>query len=96
MSTGIDHNIKRICKQVAIEQNLPDVVVMTIYYNYCKTLKTEIEKLELKDPNKSLTEEEFNRLPTSFNIRYLGKIYTEYKTYINKKSINYGSSRKKN
>lgn len=95
MALVIDPNLKKIIKQVAIKLQLSEVLVTTVYLKYCKILKNEIETLPLKNQEILLTEEEFNKLNTSFNIKNLGKIYTNYNTYKVKNSIIYGQRKHK-
>lgn len=85
MQVTLDDNIKKLCKKVAMELNIPEIVVTTVYYRYIKTLKSKIEELQLKPPFEELSEEEFLKLNTSFNIRFIGKIYTNYKMYKGKR-----------
>ena len=47
MSVVID-NLKKICKKVAADLNIPEIVIITVYYQYIKTLKQEIEKIPIK------------------------------------------------
>jgi len=78
MQVTFDDNIKKLCKKVALELNIPEIVVTTVYYRYIKTLKSKIEKLPLKPPFEEMDEESFNKLTVSFNIRFIGKIYTTH------------------
>lgn len=87
MSVVIDDNLKKICKKVAADLNIPEIVIITVYYQYIKTLKQEIEKIPIKNTEKIMSEEEFMKYHTSFNIRHLGKIFTNYEIYKTKKSI---------
>ena len=81
MQVTFDDNIKKLCKKVALELNIPEIVVTTVYYRYIKTLKSKIEELPLKPPFEEMDEEDFNKLIVSFNIRFIGKIYTTHKMY---------------
>lgn len=67
---------KEITKQVAKDLKLPEVAVLTAYNSFWKFIKDKIEELPLKE---DITEEEFEKLRTSFNVPSLGKIYTTYK-----------------
>lgn len=90
MSVPIDPNLKKIIKNVSLELSLSEVLVTSIYYQYLKTLRTELEKLPLKEKGTLLSEEEFGKLTTSFNIKYIGKIHTNYLIYKTKNTIVYG------
>ena len=85
MQVTFDDNIKKLCKKVALELNIPEIVVTTVYYRYIKTLKSKIEGLPLKPPFEEMDEESFNKLIISFNIRFIGKIYTTHKMYKGKR-----------
>ena len=85
MQVTFDDNIKKLCKKVALELNIPEIVVTTVYYRYIKTLKSKIEGLPLKPPFEEMDEESFNKLTVSFNILFIGKIYTTHKMYKGKR-----------
>lgn len=85
MQVTFDDNIKKLCKKVALELNIPEIVVTTVYYRYIKTLKSKIEELPLKPPFEEMDEESFNKLIVSFNIRFIGKIYTTHTMYKGKR-----------
>lgn len=67
-----------IYKKVAEDFNLNSQEVEKLYKELCKFIKEKIEDLPLKE---TLTEEDFNKLKTSFNIPSLGKLYCDYFTY---------------
>lgn len=72
-----------IYKKVAKDFNLDSEEVEKLYKELWNFIKEKIENLPLKE---TLTEEEFNKLRTSFNIPSLGKLYCDYFTYnLNKK-----------
>lgn len=87
MPVIIDPNLKQIFKKVAVDFDLPEIVITSIYYNYLKTLKSQIEELPLKVEDDILPEEEFKKLTTSFNLKFLGKIHTNYSIYKTKHLI---------
>ena len=66
---------------LSVSKNLgisPDVVEK-VYKAYWLYIKTTIEALPLKE---DLTEEEFSKLRTNFNIGSLGKLFVTYKHYV--------------
>ena len=66
---------------LSVSKNLgisPDVVEK-VYKAYWLYIKTTIEALPLKE---DLTEEEFSKLRTNFNIGNLGKLFVTYKHYV--------------
>lgn len=70
-----------IAVQKTSEQTgIPIMTIRKWYRAYWKLIKDKIEALPLKDD--LLTEEEFNKLNTVFNIPSLGKMYCTYKNYI--------------
>ena len=95
MAIIIDPNLKAIIKNVSTELELPEILITSVYYQYCKTLKAELEALPLKTDGNILSEEEFNKMTTSFNLKYIGKIYTTYPMYKTKNLINYGQYKPK-
>lgn len=62
--------------------NLPVEVVETAYKSYWKFIKKTIQELPLKE---DLSEEEFLKLRTNFNIVSLGKLSCNYDRYKNVK-----------
>ena len=69
-------------KEVAKEINLPIEVVEFAYKSYWKFIKKTIQELPLKE---DLSEEEFSKLKTNFNIVSLGKLSCTYDRYKNVK-----------
>lgn len=67
-----------ILKQVASELNLPLEVVKLAYESQWKFIRESIKALPLKQ---DLSEEEFNKLRTNFNVPSLGKLACTYKRY---------------
>lgn len=47
-------------------------LVLLIYKSYWKFIKDSIHGLELEE----MTEKDFGKTPTNFNITYIGKLYT--------------------
>lgn len=67
--------MKNEIKRLAFQLNLPVDVVEKAYKSYWLFIKETIEKLPLEEP---LEEKDFNKLKTSFNLPYLGKLYCCY------------------
>ena len=65
-------------KQVAEEMNIPVEVVEFAYKSYWKFIRKTIQELPLKQ---DLSEEEFAKLKTNFNIVSLGKLSCNYDRY---------------
>lgn len=74
--------MKNLYKQVAEEMNIPVEVVELAYKSYWKFIRKTIQELPLKD---DLSEEEFAKLKTNFNIVSLGKLSCNYERYKNMK-----------
>nr|DAY45786.1 MAG TPA: DNA-binding protein [Crassvirales sp.] len=64
-----------IIAKVSKEVNLPETVVNNTYRAFWFYIKSHIESLPLKE---NLTEEEFLKLRTNFNLPSLGKLYSTY------------------
>ena len=64
-------NYPDIIGKVSQEMDIPLEVVDTAYKSYWKFIKQTIQSLPLKD---DLSEEEFAKLRTNFNIPSLGKL----------------------
>lgn len=64
-------NYPDIIGKVSQEMNIPLEVVDTAYKSYWKFIKQTIRSLPLKD---DISEEEFAKLRTNFNIPSLGKL----------------------
>lgn len=67
-----------IINKVAEENGIPNEIVSKAYKAFWLFIRKSIQDLPLKD---SLTEEEFNKLRTSFNIPSLGKLSCTYSRY---------------
>ena len=65
-------------KKVAEEMNIPVEVVELAYKTYWKFIRKTIQELPLKQ---DLSEEEFAKLKTNFNIVSLGKLSCNYDRY---------------
>ena len=65
-------------KQVAEEMNIPVEVVKEAYLSYWKFIRKTIQELPLKQ---DLSEEQFAKLKTNFNIVSLGKLSCTYDRY---------------
>lgn len=64
-------NYSDIISKVSQEMNLPTEVVNKAYKSYWKFIKQTIQSLPLKE---DISEEEFIKLRTNFNIPSLGKM----------------------
>ena len=64
-------NYPDIIGKVSQEMGLPPEVVDTAYKSYWKFIKQTIQSLSLKD---DISEEDFTKLRTNFNIPSLGKL----------------------
>lgn len=79
-----------VCKIVAKELNIPEEVVRAAYVSSWEFIKSTIREIPLKT---DMTEEEFSKYKTNFNLPSLGKFYCNYKRY---KSIRNGLNFVKN
>lgn len=70
---------KDIIKTVSNDLNIPKEVCDEVYRSYWGFIKKTIKELPL-DIN--MTEEEFNKLRTNFNIASIGKLYCTYDNII--------------
>ena len=68
-------NYNSLVTQVSKELNLPFRVVDKVYRSYWKSIRDIIQGLPLKD---DMSEEEFQKLRTNFNIPSLGKLSCTY------------------
>ena len=68
-------NYPDIIDKVSQEMGLPPEVVDTAYKSYWKFIKQTIQSLPLKD---NISEEDFTKLRTNFNIPSLGKLTCTY------------------
>lgn len=78
-----DKLFKQFTKEVAISQNLPEEVVIVAYRSFWEFIKVTIKELNLKD---DITEEEFNKLRTNFNIPSIGKLFITWEKLQNIKN----------
>lgn len=94
-------NYQDAINHVANKLELPREVVKEAYESYWKYIRCTISELPLKD---DLSEEEFGRLRTNFNIPSIGKLsctYSRYKAikdrykYINKIKNDYNNKEDK-
>lgn len=60
--------------QIAKELNISPALSQLIYKSYWKFIRSSISDLELDN----ITEGDFKKLTTNFNIPYIGKLYTSY------------------
>lgn len=61
--------------KVSKEMDMPVEIIKRVYISYWEFIKKTIKELPLK---KDLTEEEFSKLRTNFNIPSLGKMHCNY------------------
>lgn len=66
--------------QVSIELGIPPEVVKLAYESYWKFIRETIKSLPLME---DLSEEEFSRLRTNFNIPSIGKLNCTFNRYSN-------------
>lgn len=71
-------NYQDAIDHVANKLELPREVVKEAYESYWKYIRCTISELPLKD---DLSEEEFNKLRTSFNVPSLGKLAVTWDRY---------------
>lgn len=81
----------KIFKEVADSLGYDEEVVKDVFMKTFEFIKMKIEELPLKT---EMTEDEFNKLKTSFNLPKLGKFGCDYKTY--NKLIKRHKNREKN
>lgn len=72
-----------VYRKAALEFGLNEDDVKEAYNLYWSFFRTKIEELPLKD---NLSEEEFLKLRTNFNVPLLGKIYCTYDRYLRVKN----------
>lgn len=65
-------NYTDIIKKVSEELNIPKEVVDKTYKAYWQSIRTHIQSLPLKE---DISEEDFLKLRTNFNIPSIGKLY---------------------
>lgn len=71
-------DIAKIYEQVSKETGASSQLVENIFKSYWLFLKDRIEKLPFE---RTLDEEEFKKLSTSFNIPSIGKLYCTFDDY---------------
>lgn len=71
-------NYREALDQVANKLNIPVEVVREAYESYWGYIRCTISELPLK---KDLSEDEFNKLRTNFNIPSIGKLACPYDRY---------------
>lgn len=75
-------NYNEIVIRVSQETGLPGKVVDKVFKAYWSFIRTSIQALPLKE---LLSEEEFSKLKTNFNIPSLGKLTCTYEDYLRQK-----------
>lgn len=75
-------NYNEIVIKVSQETGLPGKVVDKVFKAYWAFIRTSIQALPLKE---LLSEEEFSKLKTNFNIPSLGKLTCTYEDYLRQK-----------
>lgn len=82
MSTFLESAVKRIARKHSIKPEL----ALLIYKSYWNFIRTTISGLPLEE----MTEADFEKVPTNFNIPYIGKLYTNYGKIIkHRNQLNY-------
>ena len=76
---------KETLNKLSRKLNIPPEEILSIYKAYWKFIKVTIEKLPLKE---DLSEDEFNKLKTNFNIPKIGKLHCTYPRYKTIKLLN--------
>lgn len=71
-------NYREALDQVANKLNIPVEVVKEAYESYWRYIRCTISELPLKE---DLSEDEFNKLRTNFNIPSIGKLACPYDRY---------------
>lgn len=71
-------NYQEVLNQVANKLNIPVEVVKEAYESYWEYIRNTISELPLKE---DLSEDEFNKLRTNFNIPSIGKLACPYDRY---------------
>lgn len=64
-------NYNEVLESLSKELNLPSKVVDKAYKAFWRSIRENIKELPLKE---NITEEDFNKLKTNFNIPSLGKL----------------------
>lgn len=67
--------MREVIKKVAERLSIPEQVIEKVYKAYWLFIRTKITELPLKE---NLTEEDFNKLRTNFNLPSLGKLTCNY------------------
>ena len=75
-------NYNEIVIRVSQETGLPGKVVDKVFKAYWSFIRTSIQALPLKE---LLSEEEFSKLKTNFNVPSLGKLTCTYEDYLRQK-----------
>lgn len=84
-------NYSEIVGKVSEELGIPEEVVLMAYKSYWEFIRNTIQSLPLKD---NISEEEFAKLKTNFNIPSLGKLACTYDRMLGvKKRLKYLKSR---
>ena len=79
--------MQEVIKQLSEELHLPQEVVEKTYGVYWAFIRKTINVLPLKE---DLTEEEFSKLRTNFNLPFLGKLSCTYDRWLRvRKSLKY-------
>lgn len=73
-----------VVNKTSQELGYPPEVIDKVYKAYWLWIKNYIKQLPLKD---GLSEEEFNKLRTSFNLPSLGKLFCTYDVYVGNQII---------
>lgn len=73
---------QEIVNKVAMNTGKSPEVVKEVYNSFWRFIREKIQDLPLKG---EISEEEFNKLRTNFNIPSLGKLHLDYNRLVNSK-----------
>lgn len=73
---------QEIVNKVSISTNKSPEVVKEVHDSFWRFIREKIQELPLKE---DLSESEFNKLRTNFNIPSLGKLHVDYNRLVNAK-----------
>lgn len=77
--------------QIAQELGLPNEVVKKAYLSFWDFIRTKMKEIPLQS---DMTEEQFNKYRTSFNVPSLGKFTCSYQRMKNVKKVKYYKQKK--
>lgn len=77
--------------QIAEELGIPNEVVKKAYLSFWDFIRTKMKEIPLQS---DMTEEQFNKYRTSFNVPSLGKFTCSYQRMQNVKKVKYYKQKK--